>query len=157
MSANDHEMIVRCILVVVSLTCLGSLVRAEERHELSEKAAAQLHRDKVVITGTRYRQVFTPYIFHDNQPLFITSDSVLNAWHVLLEKSVQKLEERFSSELPAALERILKRLPERDPAGNDAGDYNKAGVRRARLIMGVRLKRAGMRTLRDGVQLSLPA
>ena len=47
--------------------------------------------DKFVITGEPFKQVFSPYIGSD-VPVFITTDSLLNGFHVLLEESIYRME-----------------------------------------------------------------
>ena len=61
-----------------------SLAQSEK---LSENAIEKLEQDNIVITDTAYKQIFTPYIgdidINNNIPLFITTDSLINAYHVL--------------------------------------------------------------------------
>src|SRR5262245_40709979 len=68
-----------------------------------------LARQKFVVGDQSYKQVFTPYLYGD-LPVFVTSDSVLNAFHVLLEESIYRLERANAARLPAFLEYAVGRL-----------------------------------------------
>ena len=50
----------------------------------------RLARDKVLMTNRTWKQVFSAYI-GTQTPVFITSDSLLNAFHVLFEESVLRM------------------------------------------------------------------
>src|SRR5262249_19010046 len=50
-----------------------------------------LDKNKILVTQESFKQVFTPYISSDI-PIFITSDSLLNGFHVLFEESILRLE-----------------------------------------------------------------
>lgn len=90
-----------------SLTLLGFLflsavpgVPAKEKSgDLSPEQSAQLQRDKILVTPKTWSQVFSPYIFA-GQPVFITSDSALQAFYVLLEESMAQAEDRQAVRLP---------------------------------------------------------
>ena len=58
---------------------------------LSAEDVRQLAGNKLLMTNEAYRQVFTPYLSR-RLPVFVTSDSLLNAFHVLYEESVRRLE-----------------------------------------------------------------
>ena len=130
---------------LVSIACvtalLTSISRADEKRDLTDAERVQLQRDKLIITDRSYRQVFTPYIYSP-KPVFITTDSVLNAWHVLLEESIRVMEERFSWELPAGLDKALESLPKVAPDGMPQAQF-EAATRRAKLVLGTSSKLAG--------------
>lgn len=130
---------------LVPFTCvaalLGSICAAEEKRDLTEAERAQLQRDKLIITDHTYRQVFSPYVF-SQKPVFITADSVLNAWHVLLEESIRVMEERFSWELPDGLDKALEALPKEAPKDMPQAQF-EAATRRAKLVLGTASRLAG--------------
>ena len=95
-------LVVACSLVLVG----GSHADDKERRDLTAAEQTQLQRDKILLVDRSYLQIFSPYVWHS--PPFITSDSVLNAWHVLLQESVRAMEERFAGDLPDGLDRRLQ-------------------------------------------------
>ncbi|MDY6792950.1 MAG: DUF3160 domain-containing protein [Thermodesulfobacteriota bacterium] len=52
----------------------------------------QLNRDKILITRQSYQQIFEPYL-NPNSSIFITSDTVLSAFHVLFAQSIADMEQ----------------------------------------------------------------
>jgi len=52
----------------------------------------QLNRDKIFITNQGYRHIFEPYL-NPNSSIFITSDTVLSAFHVLFRQSIVDMEQ----------------------------------------------------------------
>lgn len=79
-----------------------------------EKTAATRHLNPSIISdlkankvafGDSVRQSFQPYL---SGPVFITSDSVLNTFHVLLEDSVRQLEFRNAVQFHTKFELLLK-------------------------------------------------
>ena len=75
---------------------------------LEDKAIRQIERDKFVVTNEAFTQVFTAYITED-LPLLVTTDSILNGYHVLFEKSVVA-NSACVRHLPAILSLIGKKL-----------------------------------------------
>lgn len=119
--------------------CICSGAEGQQHRELSEADQAQLQRDKILITSAEYRQIFTPYV-GPREPVFITSDSALNAWHVLFEESLAVFEERFSLKVPGALDQALDGLKESSSPDSDLG---RAALRRARIVLGTASRLAG--------------
>jgi hypothetical protein len=76
---------------------------------LSADSIQQLDRDGILVTGQTYKQVFEPYI-HRTLPIFVTSDWLLNAYHVLYEESVLRLEQANARRLPDILRFVLANL-----------------------------------------------
>lgn len=70
---------------------------------LDADVIADLERDHMAFGNSR-RQSFDAYL---SGPVFITSDSLLNAFHVLFEDSFRELELRRATELRVNLERLL--------------------------------------------------
>ncbi len=62
-----------------------------------------LGRQKFVVGRREFRQSFEPYDYPKG-PVFVTSDSLLNIYHVLFEDSFRELEIRRSGQLRAFLE-----------------------------------------------------
>jgi hypothetical protein len=90
----------------------------------SAAASPRLENSKVVITGRTFRQIFEPYLASE-EPVFITTDTLLNAYHVLLAESFYRLEEANARRLPEVLERMASRLQSdnaRHSASGPAGD-----------------------------------
>ncbi|MES2997030.1 MAG: DUF3160 domain-containing protein [Verrucomicrobiota bacterium] len=116
--------------------------RADEK--ISPQERALLEREKIVFTEKTWKQIFSAYIGR-REPVFVTSDSVLNAWHVLFEDSIRRMEENYSSRLPGELVRILEKLKPRyeGETGAPAKQVADDGLRRARIVLGTAVKLAG--------------
>lgn len=127
------------VAFIATLFC--SISGAEEKRGLTAAERSQLQRDKLIITDHSYRQIFSPYVF-SGKPVFITADSALNAWHVLLEESIRVMEERFSWELPDGLDKALDSLPKEAPEGMTKQQFESA-TRRAKLVLGTASKLVG--------------
>jgi hypothetical protein len=123
------------------------LASVASRKGLSEADLEQLRQDRILITNETYKQVFTPYIEAD-MPLFVTSDSLLNAYHVLFEESVRKMERASARRLPTVLRTLLVNLE--DVAARAAGDAElvAAAQKRATIVLGT-----AMRLLEPGFEL----
>ncbi len=65
-----------------------------------------LQKQKLAIGRSEFRQSFEPYD-HPKGPVFITSDSLLNVYHVLFEDSFRELEVRRAFRLKAYLESMV--------------------------------------------------
>jgi len=105
----------------------------------TEADVAQLRRDGILVTNETYRQVFSAYIGNALPP-FVTSDSLLNAYHVLYEESVRNLEQVNARRLPKILRFVLANLDEgarRLPADPQ---MRAAAKRRATIVVGTALR-----------------
>jgi len=71
--------------------------------KMAPDVVTQLERDKIAYGGS-VKQSFDPYI---GGPVFITSDSFLNGFHVLFEDSFRELELRQASAMRGELEKLL--------------------------------------------------
>lgn len=69
---------------------------------ISAQAIDMLRRDGLVITGPVFRQSFS--VYSSGVVPFVTSDSMLNGFHVLLEASLRKYELRRAQRLRTVLE-----------------------------------------------------
>ncbi|MEA3367732.1 MAG: DUF3160 domain-containing protein, partial [Planctomycetota bacterium] len=92
------------------------------QHGLADEDVEALGKRKVLMTNEAFKQVFDPYI-HTDLPMFITSDSLLNAFHVLYEESVLRMEEAGARRLPEILRHLWQWLEaQRPPAPPPATD-----------------------------------
>jgi hypothetical protein len=121
---------------------------------LSADEIAQLGHDKILIEDRQYRQAFEVYdeLFSGNrwdagQPLFITSDSLLNAFHVLFEDSFRDWELCRAEHLRPSLESVLKQARENIRLGRFSLTELSDGWRHAQLVVGPALRLLG--TSRD--------
>ena len=106
---------------------------------LMTQDVARLDQDGILVSNEAYKQVFTPYL-GGHLPLFITSDSLLNAYHVLYEESILRLERKQAAKLPEILRFVLKGLDTADKplTGNPILTAN--AKRRAQLVLGIALR-----------------
>jgi hypothetical protein len=119
---------------------------------LGEKDIELLRRNKFVLTGQPFKQVFQPYL-GSKVPVFITTDSLLNGFHVLFEESIYRLEQAHARKLPALLETLWKNLDR--PAKPFKGDPRllKAAWRRAVVFLGTALHLLDARALPQDADL----
>lgn len=124
--------------------------------------AEQLNLDKVLITNHVYNHIFEPYL-NPVSPVFITSDVVLSAFHVLLKESVAAMEEANAQKAIDILKLIWSKIApkEKSATGNledqkisessqeklSVEDYAKsvtelrnAAGRRAQIVIAVAIK-----------------
>jgi hypothetical protein len=94
-----------------------------------EEEIRALGKDRVLVTAESWRQVFDPYV-SSSLPPFVTSDSLLNAFHVLLEESIAQVETTNARRLPDELRKLWTSLA-KAPAG--------PGLERARILLGTAL------------------
>jgi hypothetical protein len=112
--------IVPCVVLVCALVAgvarAGDEAAAPDWRPIAGKAGLaadeveRLAKTKLLVAGAEYRQSFEPYIA-SAVPTFVTSDSVLNAYHVLLEECVVRLERARAAELPALLRSMWDGIP----------------------------------------------
>ena len=108
------------------------------KQELNADAIAQLGRDRILVTEKTYKQVFSVYL--SAQPHFITSDALLNAYHVLYEESITRLENTNASRLPGFLDELYAGL---DNAGDSIHGNEliaTKALKRAKLVSGIALR-----------------
>jgi uncharacterized protein DUF3160 len=103
---------------------------------LGEKAIQQLARDRVLMTGERFKRVFTPYV-DSSYPPFITSDSLINTFHLLFEESFLQLETIQAARLKHLLSALADQLATVD--ANLVGDQGmiRAAKLRATILVAV--------------------
>ena len=135
--------------VVISTSLRGAEAEAASdwKQDLAKAgfSAAEIKRlgkDKLLVSRQEIRQSFSAYLGH-GPPNFITSDAILNAYHVLFEETLRRQEElnaaalrRFCTEDWALLATIDRMY---------AGDMEavKAAQQRTRFVLGVAVKLLG--------------
>jgi len=111
-------------------------------HGLADKDAEALADRKVLMTNEAFKQVFDPYI-HTDLPMFITSDSLLNAFHVLYEESVLRMEQANARRLPEILRFIWTNLETVDTDIKGNLDVVAAAKTRAQVVVATALALLG--------------
>ena len=117
----------------------GTWQEAAMKRGLSEEEIAILQKDDILLTNQEYRQIYSAYS-HPDISVFITSDSLLNAYHVLLEESIVQLEASQVSRLSETLKMILTDLELLRFSVQDQPELNAAAQRRARLVIGIAVR-----------------
>ncbi len=107
---------------------------AKTGDDLTEADRQQLARDKILMGSAEYRQSFEPYINND-LPVFITSDAVLNAFHVLFEESLARLEAANLPKLESLLSRMIEALPKAVGELQGVPQFKDGAVRRAEIML----------------------
>ncbi|MBN2591060.1 MAG: DUF3160 domain-containing protein [Sedimentisphaerales bacterium] len=110
-----------------------------QKENLSESVIEKLSENNVVITETAYKQIFTPYI-ESNMTFFITTDSLINAYHVLYEESILRLEKANASRLEEILKFVLSNLSKNNEDINYRSDLVTAAQERAFIVVGTAIK-----------------
>ncbi len=162
---KNIRLVLVLILTVLLSNCIYALARESESPDkepekydwkksakemkLSDKDIEKLEKDKVLVTNIAYRQIFTPYISTD-EPFFITSDSLLNAYYILYEESFFRMEKAKSKKLAGMLKFIWNNLEtaEKEIKGDIKiiGDAKKRDM----IIIGTALKLLGDNSIKPG-------
>jgi Protein of unknown function (DUF3160) len=106
---------------------------------LSGADIEQLHTDRILITNQTFKQIYQAYP-NAWGPSFISSDSLLNAYHVLYEESILRLEQAGAQRLPEILRFVLANL---DAAGAEVegqAELVAAAKQRASIVVGTALR-----------------
>ncbi|MCB9881101.1 MAG: DUF3160 domain-containing protein [Planctomycetes bacterium] len=126
MNASAFRLITAsCVLACQAMTQEGEGDwRRRAEATLGEPGVRQLERDRFLITSrgalgghaedfgrTGLRQCFDAYVWNDGFPVFVTTDVLLNAFHVLLEDSVLEFERRNAVAMPSRLRATWDALP----------------------------------------------
>ena len=104
--------------------------------QLDDQTIARLGRDRVVVTDQAYKQVFSPYV-SSWLPVFITSDSILNGFHVLFEESLARLETAQAGRLKHVMAALGKTLTHVDQKLTGDRALIAAARKRARIVVAV--------------------
>ena len=119
---------------------------AAKAEGLTPEDIAKLRGDKLLVSNETFRQVFDPYI-QGREPLFITSDSLLNGFHVLYEESVLRMEKANARKLPEILRFIWAKLPTVGTEIKGKPERVSAARSRAQIIIATALKLCGDKTI----------
>ena len=115
---------------------------------LDEKTIEALGKQKVLVTAESFKQVFDPYLQPKGMPFFITSDSILNAFHVLYEESVMRMERVQARGLPGHLRFLWAGLDAQVGDEKHLTPLEKSAKKRAQIILGTALALAGDTTVK---------
>jgi len=126
---------------------------AAKKAGLAARDIQRLAKNKVLMTNEAYKQVFSPYL-GSRLPVFVTSDSLLNAFHVLYEESVLRLEQGNARKLPEILRFIWKNLATAGAQLTGKPQLVASAKRRAQAIIGTALKLVGDETLKADAKIA---
>jgi hypothetical protein len=104
-------------------------------HKLTDRDIELLKQNRFVITGQPFKQVFTPYLYSD-VPMFVTTDSLLNGFHVLFEESIYRLEQAQARKLSGILSELSKKLGPASKEFKDDPTLIEAARKRAAIFLG---------------------
>jgi hypothetical protein len=120
-----------------------------KKRGFTQKDIRRLEKDKILVTNETFKQVFIPYLV-PNIPVFITSDSLLSAFHVLYEESVIRMEKANAKKLPEILRYIWKNLEKMDTAKMQNPELGSKAKKRGKIIIGISLKLLGDESIKFG-------
>ena len=135
----------RRVLVLVLLCHVVSVGHAEDwrqdakQRNLTSEQIRELAQNKILAIDRHVSQVFALYI-EPRMPVFITSDSILNAYHVLLEESVLRLEQANSAKLPRILRFVWQTLETADQHIQGDPQVVATAKARAQIVLGTAMK-----------------
>jgi len=115
---------------------------AARKQRLDAKQIKQLAKDKILVTNEAFKQVFTPYL-GSSVPLFITSDSLLNGFHVLYEESIVRLEQANARKLGGILKFIWGSLQTADKPFKGKPQLVAAAKTRAKIVVATAMRLLG--------------
>jgi hypothetical protein len=125
--------------------------------DLSEAEISALADQGVVVTSHEYRQAFVPYLARMKSqipaPVFITSDAVLNGYHVLFEESVVRTERRRAQLLEPLLDELWRQLREGMPAPGTSRELDEDAWRCALVTIGTAVELLGGETAGTGAEI----
>lgn len=126
--------------------CVPTLVAQEPTSKkkalFTEQEQQRLDKDKMLISREEVKQCFTAYM-DGSFPRFVTSDAVLNAYHVLFEETLREQEEFQARQVRTLCASLWKLLATVDRMYD--GDAAKIAVskKRARFVLGVAARLLG--------------
>ncbi|MHC4216149.1 MAG: DUF3160 domain-containing protein, partial [Planctomycetota bacterium] len=145
-----HRFSSEVLLMVLLLFVIFDVTTAQTTEDESWETVAQklklgtkdielLGKNKLLITNETFKQVFQPYL-EGEVPFFITTDSLLNAYHILYEESILRMEKANSLKLPEILQSIYTNLEGvcKQWKGND--ELLAKVKKRAAIIVGISLR-----------------
>ena len=125
--------IILLAIVFLLISVTGGLSEPEVQYHRDEQGKSiekqkvthdieQLSRDKILITNQGYRQIFEPYL-NPKSSIFITSDTVLSAFHVLFRQSMADMEQVNAKRALDILKLIWSKItPEEEKIKKASGD-----------------------------------
>lgn len=145
-----YRFAVGALHIVLSLLVDVGITSAHRTEDEGWKAVAQgqqlkaediklLGNNRLLITNETYKQVFQPYLGGD-LPFFITSDSLLNAYHVLYEESILRMEKASAGKLPEILLTIYGNLAAGAQQWKAEAELLAAATKRASIVVGTALR-----------------
>ncbi|MCK5706854.1 MAG: DUF3160 domain-containing protein [Candidatus Aureabacteria bacterium] len=150
---------IKCILLIFVYFMVIDPIIAEEKKidyktydwkekakkfKLSKEIIKEIAENKILVTNETYKQVFEPYIGDRKIPIFVTSDAVLNAFHVLYEESIMRMEIANIKKLKGLLNIVWNNLSTVEKSLKNAEpQLAKKAKKRAQIIIGVGLKLIG--------------
>lgn len=102
----------------------------------------RLAQDKILVSRHEVRQCFSAYM-DSSYPSFVTSDAVLNAYHVLFEETLRRLEERQVRYLRTLCQDLWHLLATAERMYRGDAAQIAAAKQRARFVIGVALRLQG--------------
>ena len=105
--------------------------------EADDDAKAKLQSDGLVVLDIPLKQGFSAYI-GTARPVFVTSDSVLMAYHRILEEVVNEADAAQEARIRRFWQSLWENLPRESAA--KAGNSREEGFRRSRLIVATGLR-----------------
>jgi len=106
---------------------------------LSDADVGQLETNRILVTNQSYTQIYQAYP-NTSGPSFITSDSLLNAYQVLYEESILRLEQAGTRRLPEILRFIWANLDTVYAEVQGQAELVAAARQRASIVVGTALK-----------------
>ena len=119
------------------LACLVAMqveVPTPEQLGFTAADAARLSKEKILLGREEFTQSYLAYR-QQRLPYFITSDAMLNAFHVLFAESVFRMETHHARLLPGLLRRVDGGLREADPKAHANPDLFGRARERAMLVV----------------------
>ena len=114
------------------------------RQQLSPAEVSQLDRDGLVVTECQWRQSFSAYLDSHSCSYFITTDSLLNAFHTLMESTILQVEIVRHERLKEYLLKVWTGLDTTDPKLRMDSPAYADGRRQAHRVLGVALELLGV-------------
>lgn len=108
------------------------------KSDLSEDEQKRLSKDKVLVSRQEVKQCFTAYM-DGSYPRFVTSDAVLNAYHVLFEETLKQQEEFQSRHLRTLCQDMWRLLATAERMYRGYAEKIAAAKKQAQFVIGVAL------------------
>jgi hypothetical protein len=110
-----------------------------KKAKLGNDAIELLAKNKVLMTDEGVKQIFEAYT-GGKVSFFITSDSLLNTYHVLFETSLLRLEKANARKMPDVIRFVWKKLQTADRGVKGNPELTAAAKLRAQVVIGTALR-----------------